>query len=371
VLHRAHPRAQNENTILCHRREQFPVDVDDAGSAAAAADRWQRLGGDRDLQPARAAVALLLRWRTVSGAEVVDGEVLFLPSGSGAPVARVLGRHSSCDSAPLPGAALRHALLLAWPAADHEAPRVEVLDLKTDVGLGVRAGAADHLDGMGPLRFGVGAADVVVVPVAAGVALPADLPALLRRIDAAPVPVRRARADARPGDSLEAALRWHAALEAAAVARDDDNDDDNDDHSGDGDGAVAGRDRRRPPDGQTIVTSVRAAAMVASLPPDARPLIVRASIAALETGVLLGRYERCLGHGDVADDGRVSRVHACLLVRRGRVFVVDAGSTHGTTVRGPQGPARSLGPRSRAARLADGDELWLDQRRCVVAVVDA
>jgi len=53
---------------------------------------------------------------------------------------------------------------------------------------------------------------------------------------------------------------------------------------------------------------------------------------ALERGVIIGRYERCVGEG-LASDDNVSRVHAVLLSHRGQTFIVDAGSTNGITSR--------------------------------------
>lgn len=54
---------------------------------------------------------------------------------------------------------------------------------------------------------------------------------------------------------------------------------------------------------------------------------------ALERGVVLGRYERCAGHG-VIQDMSVSRVHAVFIEVEGQAYLIDAGSTLGTTLDG-------------------------------------
>lgn len=53
---------------------------------------------------------------------------------------------------------------------------------------------------------------------------------------------------------------------------------------------------------------------------------------ALERGVILGRYERCVGGGEVEFES-VSRVHAALMSVDGVVHLIDAGSTHGEKAR--------------------------------------
>lgn len=50
---------------------------------------------------------------------------------------------------------------------------------------------------------------------------------------------------------------------------------------------------------------------------------------ALEAGIVLGRYDRCVGCGTEAHDN-VSRVHSVLIAIDGSVFIADAGSTNGT-----------------------------------------
>jgi hypothetical protein len=57
--------------------------------------------------------------------------------------------------------------------------------------------------------------------------------------------------------------------------------------------------------------------------------VVRAPVglAALDRGVLFGRYERCVGSS--LCDANVSRVHALLVARAGELVMLDTGSTNG------------------------------------------
>jgi len=330
-----------------------------------------------------AAFVVVVRWPLSVGIDDVFARVVFFDERDDAPRALVLGRHSDVDTPPLPGASLRHAVVLAWPPATGETPRVEVLDLNTDVGLGVvGGGAAAHLDSSGPMAFGVGAADVVVVPVAARAAVaPGGARALLRSLSQERPPVRRWRDGAGDGASLSRVLAWHDELarNAAQPAR--------------GDVArvdvrpeplVLPRRAQRSPPREPLdpswqrTTATRSA--VLSTPArllgagtrdddDARPLVVASTWAALADGVLLGRYPRCAMHGAIDDDG-VSRVHALVVARRDRLFVVDTGSTNGTSLRRGAATTAALDARHRVAAIDDADELWLHRRRCVVRLDD-
>lgn len=52
----------------------------------------------------------------------------------------------------------------------------------------------------------------------------------------------------------------------------------------------------------------------------------------LESGVLLGRYDRCWDLGNQPLDTQVSRVHALLILERGALRIFDLGSTNGVQV---------------------------------------
>jgi hypothetical protein len=79
---------------------------------------------------------------------------------------------------------------------------------------------------------------------------------------------------------------------------------------------------------------------------------------AVESGILLGRYERCDTHGAsvVAHHG-ISRVHLLLLEVAGEVYAIDTGSTNGTFRGGPLASDAEV----RIARLDEGTELILGE----------
>ncbi|MBM4279962.1 MAG: FHA domain-containing protein [Deltaproteobacteria bacterium] len=397
----------NERTRIPHRLELFPALGRPSSSSAASpapssapSDRSDdafavacaRVGRERATALPQAAVAVVARWPLPGGGHEVFSRVLFFGAGATEPVALVLGRHSEVDTPPWPGASLRHAVLLAWPTAPGEPPRIEVIDLNTDVGLGVvGGGAAAHLESMGPLRVGVGAADVVIVPAAARAPLfPDGVDALLRRLSTEGPPVRRTRDDALAGGSLAAVLTWHDEM-AAAAARDAPAEP----SAGQGAArqpadAVVVRllpERLSPPprerltpDWQTKTVArssiVCTPARAAALPPQGRdvddtpapPFVVPNTWDQLHDGLLLGRYERCAGHAETAADLGISRVHALVVARRDRLYVVDTGSTNGTRVKRADGAVVELDARRRVMAVADDDQLWLHDRRCVVEV---
>jgi hypothetical protein len=307
------------------------------------------------------------------GFDAVHTALVFHDAGDTGPLAVVLGRHDHCDLAEIPGAALRHALVLMWPAAHGDAARLEALDLKTGIGLGTTGGeVALHVEGTQALRFGVGVADVVAVGAAPGAPLfdgsPEDL---LARLAREPTPVRRHAPE--PGVPLaqlaelveQQAASDHAPRlevgsekpsESDAVSALDDS------------AAVVGFTRATR---SKIVTSSHfAAQMQAEASPTDVPVLVHAAWSALEEGLLLGRYERCAAHESLAEDSGVSRVHAALLVRRDSLFVIDTGSTNGTRVKRDDGSVVELGRGKRVHRAAATDELLLHHAR-VVVVTDA
>jgi hypothetical protein len=75
---------------------------------------------------------------------------------------------------------------------------------------------------------------------------------------------------------------------------------------------------------------------------------------ALSNGILLGRYERCDGHGSriLARRG-ISRVHAIVLAVDGAPYVLDLGSTNGTWIDGTE---------IKCARIAPGATIRLGER---------
>jgi hypothetical protein len=348
----------------------------------------------------RPAVGLVACWPLPGGGQGIHAELLCVKGAADSPVAHVIGRHSDVDSPPILGAALRHAVLLAWPPAPGEPPRVEVIDLATDVGIGVigcEQKAAAHLESTGPLRCGVGAADVIVIPVAAHAPLfPAGFEVLVRSLASATTPVRRFRPNAAEGDALEDVLAWHGQLEAAAraeavSARQDDEAPEKGvvlpqpaQRGAVADAFVNVPSRRREEASspqwrermtqisQVICHGERAQALRrerrGEAEDDASTFLVQTTWRELEEGLLLGRYERCSSHGDVASDGGVSRVHALVVARRDRLYVIDTGSTNGTRIVGAGGEESCLDSQRRVAALREGDALWLHRSRCVLAL---
>lgn len=199
----------------------------------------------------------------------------------GRPVALVAGAHTECDLARLPGASLRHAVLLAWAPTASGPGVVEVIDLRSASGIAVpRDMQQEGMDGVG-----VGNASVFVVQ--AGQDEHLHQHPLRSALDLPKLSLARAEPPCI------------TRFERSAVR-----------HSGD-----IGRTRV---DGPVKVLAGR------------RSVLLAMSDEAWEGGVMLGRYDRCdvqLGRSD-----RVSRVHALLLERRGKRFVVDCGSTNGTAV---------------------------------------
>jgi len=85
---------------------------------------------------------------------------------------------------------------------------------------------------------------------------------------------------------------------------------------------------------------------------------------AAQTGVLLGRYERCDTHGaTVFAHHGISRVHLLIVEIEGRLYAMDTGSTNGTfETGGAAGPLRIV-PLGNGSQLIFGDNLarmeWL------------
>lgn len=81
-------------------------------------------------------------------------------------------------------------------------------------------------------------------------------------------------------------------------------------------------------------------------------------LSALERGVVLGRYERCVGYELLGSNGSVSRVHACLVLRGEQVVLVDAGSTNGLTRDLHAVRCEPIVPRARYLLHHDAFALW-------------
>lgn len=263
-------------------------------------------------------------------------KVLFLPLDARAPLALTVGRHPRCDVAGLRGASGRHAVVLAWPRPRDGTPPLEVLDLRSASGLVLRDGRElRRLASPGPLRFGVGSVEVALLYAAPGARFPVELP-----------------------DELD---DW-AALEdlvAGGLTRPVMPDDlhDLDEHTNFSVVSRVAGGFRRLRDGAPV---------------DLREhQVVRVRSDELRRGVLLGRYERCRHVEAFAGNHLVSRVHALALQRRGRLFVIDTGSTNGTDIVAPSGErVRHLDDHGRVHRLRSLEGLRIGGRRVAFELLD-
>lgn len=325
---------ENERTVVAAVRTR-PPEV----STAALEDAIARAEEQRRLAPDMAATAALAFFRGAGGA--CRARVHVVRHRPDEPQALVLGRHTECDLAELPDASLRHALVLVWPEAEGGATRFQCLDLRTPVGLALgEERVSEMVATEGQLAVGVGSAVVLVRHAAPGVPLFEEPEALASALTQAASAASLRPHRARPGVQV---LRLDETHVSRSVAR-------------------YLSVEVPPPDGGTRVSVVGRVG--------GGPVTFRVPPARLEEGVLLGRYRRCQASEVLEEDTRISRVHACLLAREGRRYVVDCGSTNGTFVEDPErdapvelGPGRRLWPATSPLRL------WLWEQE--VLVVDA
>jgi hypothetical protein len=99
--------------------------------------------------------------------------------------------------------------------------------------------------------------------------------------------------------------------------------------------------------------------------------VVRTSAVELQRGLLLGRYDRCRDVTAFRTNPQVSRVHALAVMRRGRLFVIDTGSTNGTEIVTPSGEVvRHLDDHRRSHRLRSLEGLRIGGRRVAFELTD-
>ena len=301
----------NDRTVILHVRRDFRPDVDEFVGADQVAE-MHRLRAER---PGLPASAVFVHWRAGTGAASMT-RLIHHPFGVEAPVALVAGRHSECDLGSIPGASLRHALILLWPPADEvELPFAEVLDLGTQTGIALPDGRlAMRVAGSMPIRFGVASAEIIIVHAPAGERLalePAALQERLREVD------RHAEVTAHASQPYTRHLDVSGSV--------------GEQESLDGDRSCVevpvkpGRDRTFGSEHMMLTQLIRIGEGNASA-----KVHVRAKD--LERGVRLGRYLRCRGASVLGRDDHVSRVHALVLDRGGRRWLFDTASTNGTAV---------------------------------------
>jgi hypothetical protein len=325
--------AENRCTVAGVRAPigAFPVVRPDvAASRVAAGPALEELVAGMK----RPGVALV----AVDKAGTVAG-TLALAGKDGAINAGVIGRHGRCDLylAGDESLSLRHASIVV-----DERGAFRLIDLRTGTGLRDAAGRrhdgiastdeaaitiGDHVvvararraaDLDGPMRspwappLALGT-KVVDPPRTAAGSSPNQLSALATGVGVVGV--------ARPGDDANLAVTITGGVTRTG-------------------GALLGRDEDR----QALIELADAGAR------EQWPIGDRA----LANGILLGRYERCDGHGSriLARRG-ISRVHALVVAVDGIAYVMDLGSTNGTWVDGAE---------VKVARLAPGCTFRLGER---------
>jgi hypothetical protein len=274
---------------------------------------WTRRLADlqhwREDNPDGHAFAVVTRTWAAGALHIVDARLVVIDEDQVAPTALAFGAHPMCDVGSLRSASLRHAIVLLWPIADDQHGAIEVLDLRSASGLltGPGAAAGERVVADDVVRFAVGANEVTLLHASPGGRFVADFPDDLDGFSGLattdPRGIPRRPLDAEPtGRVPRPPFGLHRRDEVTRV------------------GSVvyrrSGRLRRRYGD--------------APLP--GAQVVVPCTEAELERGLLLGRHTRCDGANCLGTSDRVSRVHALLMTRRGRTWLIDVGSSNGTEV---------------------------------------
>lgn len=301
----------NEKTIVHHLRRRFRPGFGEA----VAADLVTEAGRLRAEQGEFAASAVLLGWRGEN--PTATARLIHHPPGSEAPIALVAGRHSQCDLGRIPGASLRHALLLLWPPTEGGGlPYVEAIDLGTETGIALVDGRlAARVITSEPIRFGVASADVVVLHARAREPFSIEPAVLSKQLQTVPeraeVTLHAKQAHTRhldvSGVGEPEDLTYEAGKSCVEVRLD------------------APRDGEVGSEHDMLTQFIRFRRGLVS----ARIRVRRQD---LERGVRLGRYLRCRGATVLRCDEHVSRVHALVLERAGHRWLFDTASTNGTEV---------------------------------------
>lgn len=299
----------NEKTMIHHLRRQFRAGFGEAVATDLMAEARRLRAEQGDL----AASAVLVSWRGES--PTTTARLVHHPAGAEAPIALVAGRHSQCDLGRIPGASLRHALLLFWPPAVPGAlPSLEAIDLGTETGVTLVDGRlVARLTTSEPIRFGVGSADVVVLHARAREPFSIDPVVLSQELRTVP---ERAEVTLHANQAHTLHLDVSGTGEPAAYE---------DARSCVELPAAALRDAEVGSEHDMLTQFIRFREGLVS----AR---IRVRAQDLERGVRLGRYPRCRGATVLRGDEHVSRVHALVLERGGHRWLFDTASTNGTAV---------------------------------------
>ncbi len=289
----------NDRTVILHVRREFRTGFGElVGSDLVK--QAQRLRTERPELPSS---AVFVRWNGDEPAAMT--RLVHHPPGVEAPVALVAGRHSKCDLGRIPGASLRHALILLWPPdSERRRPLAEVIDLGTQTGIALPGRRlAARLVSSEPLRFGVASADIVIVHALPGEALPIESAASTTKIPD--------RAEVIPHSNRP--HTWHL------------------DVTGDAEKSCVAIPVGRSGD-HTFGTEHTMLTQVIRFGEGHASARVQVRTKDLERGVRLGRYRRCRGASALGQDDHVSRVHALVLERGGHRWLFDTASTNGTEV---------------------------------------
>ncbi len=297
----------NDRTEIHHIRRGFPPGFGELAGTDLVKEA-ERLRAERLDLPAS---AVLMHWH---GAEATSmTRLVHHPFDVEAPVALVAGRHSECDLGRIPGASLRHALILLWPPTGGEPPFAEVLDLGTRTGISLLDGRlAARVASSLPIRIGVASADVVILHAPAGEPLPLEPTVLERSLREVPDQVEVTPRANRP-------YTRHLDVSSYGMG-------DHDDEKSCVEVPV------KPGHDGTFGSEHSMLTQIIRLGDGHFNAKVNVRAEDLERGVRLGRYLRCRGASVLGRDDHVSRVHALVLDRGGHRWLFDTASTNGTKV---------------------------------------
>ncbi len=234
----------------------------------------------------------------------------------------VVGRHSECDLSMEsdPAVSLRHLLLRVVTLESGGGSALRVIDLATPEGFQTDEGnPLAAVVAEGPFAFRIGRSAIFAIPW--GVFLVPDLPAPSSVGSGVVPPVLPPSGHPYRDASRASRARWQTEITMVP-----------------------------PPSSLAPERSKLAAERVLTVRRGHHQTDVPKSLAALSSGVLLGRYARCDHAGRDLMGARVSRVHSLLLHEGGDDLLFDLASSNGT---------HHDGARVRRVLLRDGDRVEL------------
>jgi len=284
----------NASTCLPHQFREVPLD---AIGLEHAYHRAKEVHAERPVVPGTLGYRIV--WSFGERVGSVD-----LPALPGAYV--IVGRHSNCDVVldSEPTLALRHLLMRAVVLADGTVG-VRILDLRTSLGFIVDAGGpCRSIFAVGPIAIRLGPYAIIALPLDPR-CVPPQLPrpTLSRGLQmptAMPVSPYRVA----PAVSDRSFRSSHVTILPAAPALEDLN------PTRQGFGRL------------TLVRGWQSAS-------------IDVDVEELESGILVGRADKCVDHGLRALlDASISRAHLLLVREEGHTSIFDLCSTQGTYVNG-------------------------------------